>query len=100
RLSPGELVGVPVGETGELTINANLVLQANANTAIALGGVLAPICDARVVVNGTAPVDGDLNIGFVNGFVPPLGTSLTIMTYNSKVGDFAHINLPPSPSCL
>ncbi|MBI5865197.1 MAG: hypothetical protein HZB38_11945 [Planctomycetes bacterium] len=101
RLSPGELIGVPVGETGELTINGNLTLGATADTDIEIQGLLGPVEYDRVVVNGVATLGGDLNVNFLNGFVPPIGSVWTVMTYNSKVGDFANINVAPgSPSCV
>lgn len=100
RLSPGELVGEPLGETGELTINGNLVMGANTQTDIEIQGIIGPIEYDRVAVNGTATLDGALNVSFLNGFVPPLNTALTVMTYNAKTGDFSSINLPPSPTCV
>lgn len=100
RLSPGELVGEPVGETGEMTINANLVLQVNADTDIEIQGLLGPAEYDRVVVNGVATLDGDLNITFINGFSPPLGSVWTIMEYDSKVGAFANINITAGPTCV
>lgn len=100
-LSPGEMIGEPAGETGELTLNADLVLQANAATNIEIQGLLGPIQYDRVVVNGVATLDGDLNISFLNGFVPPFGSVWTVMDYESKIGDFAHINVAAnSPSCV
>jgi T5SS/PEP-CTERM-associated repeat protein len=100
RLAPGELVGVPIGETGELTINGNLVYgSVNANTDIEIQGLLGPAEYDRVVVNGAATLDGDLNISFINGFNPPLGSVWTIMEYNSKVGNFQNINVL-GPSCV
>lgn len=99
RLSPGELIGEVAGETGELTINGNLTLGVNANTDIEIAGLLGPIQYDRVVVNGVAALDGDLNISFINGFNPPFGSVWTIMDYDSKVGDFANINVT-GPSCV
>lgn len=99
RLSPGELTGVPVPETGELTVNGNLVLQANAITDIEIGGLLRPIEYDRVQVNGTAVLDGVLNISFINGFVPPYGSTYSIMSYTSKTGQFSAINVLGDPFC-
>ncbi|GMU80274.1 MAG: hypothetical protein AMXMBFR47_01450 [Planctomycetota bacterium] len=99
RLSPGELVGEVAGETGELTINGNLTLGVNSATDIEIAGLLGPIQYDRVVVNGIATLDGDLNISIIDGFDPPFGSVWTIMDYDSKVGDFANITVT-GPSCV
>lgn len=90
-LSPGELVGVPLGDTGQLTINGDLELQANAQTNIQIQGLLGPIQYDSVVVNGVATLGGELNLSIINGFVPPYGSTWVIMEYDSKIGNFSSI---------
>lgn len=99
RLSPGELVGEILGETGELTINGNLVLAASADTDIEIQGVIGPIEYDRVVVHGTAELRGALNVSLIGGFVPPYGQSWVIMEYDSHVGSFDSINVIGDPVC-
>ncbi|MFN0138228.1 MAG: hypothetical protein ACKVS9_19160, partial [Phycisphaerae bacterium] len=91
RLSPGELIGEPAGETGELTINGNLELDPGSDTDIEIGGLLGPVQYDAIVVNGVATLGGTLNMSFINGFNPPLGSTWVIMRYDSKVGDFSNI---------
>lgn len=100
RLSPGELTGEVLGQTGELTINSDLTLAANTDTDIEIQGRIGPIEYDRVVVNGDATLDGALNISFISGFTPVLGDRFEIMTYDQPIGAFSEVNLPSSPQCV
>ena len=37
---------------------------------------------------GTAALAGALNVALVNGFMPALGASFTILTFGARSGDF------------
>ena len=94
RLSPGELAGEPAGETGELTINGNLILGVGADTDIEIGGLLMPIDFDRVVVTGTVFLGGALNITDIDGFHLPSGQAIVLMQADSISGSFSQINAP------
>lgn len=43
----------------------------------------------KLNVTGTATLAGTLGVALVNGFVPPLESVFTFMTYTSRSGDFS-----------
>src|SRR5262245_35038639 len=43
----------------------------------------------RLVVSGTANLDGTLDVVLVGGFIPPAGASFSILQYGSRTGNFA-----------
>ena len=45
-------------------------------------------------VSNAAELDGNLNVSLVNSYTPELGDSFDILTFGSRLGDFANINLP------
>jgi autotransporter-associated beta strand protein len=85
-ISPGDALGVP----GVLTIGSNYTQVPTATLVIQIGGP-----DARQVsvldVRGSANLNGYLEPVFVNGFVPRIGQSFTIINYASHTGFFSHI---------
>jgi hypothetical protein len=59
---------------------------------VRIGG-LTPITEFdQFRVNGQATLDGTLNVTLVDGFVPAPGDSFKLMTFTSRVGEFATVN--------
>jgi photosystem II stability/assembly factor-like uncharacterized protein len=89
----------PGGPFGFLSIS-NSVTQIYSNTAngrlnLQLGGLLPGTNHDQVRINGQANLSGTINVDFVNGFVPAIGNSFTVMTYTARSGQFAGITAPP-----
>lgn len=73
---------------GQLTINGDYQQTSAGNLNIEIGGTVAGSDFDRLDITGQAILAGSLNISLVNGFVPPAGSSFTILTFASRVGDF------------
>lgn len=82
------------GPASTLTIGFFGVFAVNfTNTGtigVRLGGVAAGQFD-RIVVNGSATLDGILDVRTMNGFVPASGNGFNILTYVTRTGQFATI---------
>lgn len=46
-----------------------------------------------VAVTGAATLAGTLNVQFVSGYTPPVGTTFKVLTYASRTGTFATVNV-------
>lgn len=85
-ISPGDALGLP----GVLTIGSNYTQVPTATLVIKIGGPDASrVC--VLDVRGSAKLNGYLEPVLVNGFVPRIGQSFTIINYGSHTGFFPHI---------
>jgi hypothetical protein len=73
---------------GTLTINGSFTQTATGTTTFDVAGGTIPLYD-QLVVSGTATLAGNLTVDGLYGYVPPVGTVLTLITYASHVGTFA-----------
>jgi hypothetical protein len=48
----------------------------------------------QAIVNGTANLDGTLDVNLPNGFTVALGDTFILMKYNSETGTYSIVNLP------
>ena len=101
RVNPGgvgtagtiNIVAVPFGPSVSYTQGASGILN------IDIGGTASNQFD-QLNVSGTATLDGTLNVGLINSFLPDVGNSFKIMTFSSRSpadSDFATyigLNLP------
>ncbi|MEN9554689.1 MAG: hypothetical protein RLZZ232_975, partial [Planctomycetota bacterium] len=83
-LSPGPLL--PVATAGHLT-TAGLSMQAGSTLAIQIEGAAADRYD-RLTVTGTADLNGQLSVEFLNGYVPAPGTVFEVLTAGNVIGQF------------
>ena len=85
-ISPGDALGGP----GRANIGSNYTQVPTATLVIQIGGP-----DASQVsvldVRGSANLNESLEAVLVNGFVPRMGQSFTIINYASHTGSFSHI---------
>ena len=89
QVSPGDPLGVP----GVLTVSNNYMQSPSATLTVQIGG--ADPGQASVLnVLGNANLNGALDPELVNGFVPDVGQSFTILGYASVTGSFSHIQNP------
>ena len=89
-VSPGITVGIL--STGA----ANDYQQGALGTlAIELSGTAPGSQYDQFVIGGTAQLDGELQLQFLNGFAPVAGETFQVLTCRSESGKFASINVPP-----
>lgn len=86
-VAPGASVGI-------LEIVNDLVLESDATLAIEIGGTELTDYD-RLLVGGTAMLDGTLSVELLDGFVPQAGDSFGFLAATGGAGgDFATLDLP------
>jgi len=83
---PGDPSGVP----GVLTVSNNYMQTPSAGLTIQIAGA-DPGQVSVLNVLGNANLNGSLDPELVNGFVPDVGQSFTILGYASVTGSFSHI---------
>lgn len=76
---------------GELTVTGDLTLLDSSTLTIEIGGPLPRQFD-RLVVGGTATLDGDLVIETANGYAPAPGQTFTIVDATAVSGAFDTIS--------
>jgi hypothetical protein len=93
-------IGVPLVNSGTvdvggvLTINRPYTQTASGTLNIDIGGLTPGTQYGRLDGNGQATLDGTLSVTLVNGFSPASGNSFRVLTFGSRVGDFATLNFP------
>jgi hypothetical protein len=82
---------------GAARLTGRLRLGAGASVRLALGGTTPGSQYDRLQVEDVAELGGTLQVSLKDGFTPQAGQSFTVMTYESRVGQFATVDLPPLP---
>ena len=98
---------IPFSNTGTVDIQRGTLNFDNGFTQTAagtlqmeVGGLTPGSVFGRLVVNGQATLAGALNVTLINSFTPQFGDAFSVLTYNSRSGNFASINLPALPNAL
>jgi hypothetical protein len=81
-LTPGDSPGI-------LHINGNYTQTADGVLNIEIGGLTAGTQYDRLVVSGSATLNGTLNVILLNGFLPSPGDSFQVLTFGSHTGTFS-----------
>jgi autotransporter-associated beta strand protein len=89
EVSPGDPLGVP----GVLTVSNNYMQTPSATLTVQIAGT-DPDQVSVLNVLGNANLNGALDPELLNGFVPAIGQSFTILDYASVTGSFSHIKNP------
>jgi T5SS/PEP-CTERM-associated repeat protein len=76
----------PGAAIGALTINGNYTQTAAGTLAIELAGQAS---FDRLLVSGSAALDGTIAVALSGGFTPTLGETFSVLTFSSESGDFA-----------
>jgi uncharacterized repeat protein (TIGR01451 family) len=79
----------PGNSPGTLTISGDYVQSSGGTLEIQLGGTTQY---DRLLVGGSVTLDGTLDVTTTNGFTPAAGNAFQIMTFGSRVGQFAVMN--------
>jgi autotransporter-associated beta strand protein len=85
---------------GILDIRGNLAMDAASVLNIEIGGTTAGIGNGfydLLLVNGTAAVNGSLNVSFVNGFLPVPGQTFTFLISNGGISGLFNPVFPAVP---
>lgn len=92
----GAYVGaiLPGNSTGILTINGNLTQASSSLLEIEVGGVTPGTQHDKLVVTGNAAIGGQLDVPIVNGYMPQVGDSMTILTAANVTGEFSGLFAP------
>jgi fibronectin-binding autotransporter adhesin len=77
--------------TGILTDTGTYTQKSKGNLDISIGGTTAG-SQFDELNSTSASLNGTLNIGLINGFVPTIGSKFKIMNFTSETGTFSTVN--------
>ncbi len=84
----------PGNSAGGITIEGNYTQESTGVLDIQLGGTTAGTQYDQLTVTGTATMAGTLNVSLIDGFIPQVGDSFTILPYSTRSGGFSTLNVP------
>lgn len=87
----GRLYVGGTGVAGTMTIEGNYTQAAGGVLEIEVGGAAAGAQHDQLSVTGAANLDGTLSVRLLDGFFPSEGDAFSVLTFASRVGDFATI---------
>lgn len=96
-LDLGDRLALPAGQV--LTVSGGYAQRADGTLLLRLAGA-AGSAGSRVAVGSAATLAGTLRVELVDGFAPVAGDRFTLMTWASRSGAFATLDLPPLASGL
>ena len=82
--------------TGTISIDGDYTQSGTGALELQLGGATPDKFD-RLTVSGTATLGGNVNVAYVNGFVPAANDKFAVMTHQARSGKFAQINATALP---
>lgn len=94
-LSPGILT---IAAGANPTTTGNYTQGVGGKLTIEVGGLTVGSEHDRLVVGGTAALAGTLEVRQLNGFIPPDGTMVTVLTATSVNGGFAAVTTEGFPA--
>ena len=86
-VSPGNSAGI-------ITVQGDYTQQSTGVLDIQLGGTTAGTQYDQLTVTGTATMAGTLKVSLIDGFIPQVGDSFTILPYGMRSGGFSTLNVP------
>jgi len=84
----------PGNSAGSITVQGDYTQSADGILEIELGGTTAGTQYDQLTVTGTASMAGTLNVSLIDGFIPQVGDSFTILPYGTRSGGFSTLNVP------
>jgi hypothetical protein len=81
------------GSAGLLTIKGDYAQTAKGNLNLELGSLDSGEFD-QLQITGTANLDGTLNVTLLDSFLAREGDAFQVLTFGSRTGTFASVNLP------
>ncbi|MGD8453968.1 MAG: hypothetical protein PVJ57_19300 [Phycisphaerae bacterium] len=96
----GYLLPAVSSDTGMLRVDGDFTASSSAELRIRIGGLHVSTDYDQLRVTGNATLGGELDVRLIDGFIPALGNSFTIVTYGSHTGQFSPVYLPTLPDGL
>jgi hypothetical protein len=84
----------PGASPGAITVTGDLNLGPASVVNLEVAGLAQGTDYDFIHVLGSANLAGTLNVNVLGGFVPPPGSSFTVMQFASSTGAFSQVNLP------
>jgi len=84
----------PGNSAGSITVQGDYTQSADGILDIELGGTTAGTQYDQLTVTGTATMAGTLNVSLIDGFIPQVGDSFSILPYGTRSGGFSTLNVP------
>src|SRR5439155_6539277 len=82
----------PGASPGTITISGNYTQTTSGVLTVEIGGRTGGTEYDRLVVTGSATLDGVVNVTFISGFVPNVTDTFEVLRYGSRIGSFAAYN--------
>jgi fibronectin-binding autotransporter adhesin len=86
------IAGDSTTKAGKLTVSGTYTQSATGVLDVAIGGNTVGTQYSQLAVSHGVSLKGTLNIKLINGFVPAIGTTFTILTGGAVTGQFAKVN--------
>lgn len=86
------VVGDATTKAGVLTVTGSYSQQAAGVLDVAIGGTTIGSQYSQMPVSNGVSLDGTLTIKLINGFVPAIGDTFTILTGSAVTGHFTKVN--------
>ena len=85
----------PGDSPATVTFEGDVVLESTNTLFLEIGGVIPGTEHDRLEIDGTAMIDGTLNVSLINGFTPSVGNNFGFLFANGGFGgNFDTLNLP------
>ena len=84
----------PGNSAGSITVQGDYTQSADGILKMELGGTTAGTQYDQLTVTGTATMAGTLNVSLIDGFIPQVGDSFSILPYGTRSGGFSTLNVP------
>ncbi len=85
-------IGDALHKAGTLTVGGTYTQSSAGVLAVDIGGLTAGSQFDQLTVTNAASLNGILNLGLINGFVPTLGETFDILNASAVTGTFSTVN--------
>jgi hypothetical protein len=86
------VAGDATTKAGKLTVTGSYTQNATGLLDIAIGGTTVGSQYSQLKVSNGASLNGTLNISLINGFVPAIGATFTILPASAITGTFSTVH--------
>jgi hypothetical protein len=86
------IAGDSTRNAGKLTVTGAFTQNSAGTLDIAIGGTQVGTQYSQLAVSNGVSLSGTLNIKRINGFVPAIGHTFTIVTGSARTGQFTTVN--------
>jgi hypothetical protein len=86
------IAGDSTTKAGKLTVSGTYTQSSTGVLDVAIGGNTLGTQYSQLAVSHGVSLNGTLNIKLINGFVPAIGSTFTVLTGSAVTGQFAKVN--------